>query len=58
VRQVDLTSNTNSEGARVQRESPSGSKREEQPPRTVQRTMDREQTTPEVVQTQRESGFR
>jgi hypothetical protein len=50
--------------AQVQREPefrgrrPSGSRREEQPPRTMQRTVDREQTAPEVVQTQRESGFR
>jgi hypothetical protein len=37
---------------------PSGSRREEKPPRTMQRIMDREQMAPEVVQTQRESSFR
>jgi hypothetical protein len=37
---------------------PSGSRREEQPPRTVQRTMERENMDLEVVQTQRKLGFR
>jgi hypothetical protein len=36
---------------------PSGSRRKEQPPRTMQRTMDREQMAPKGVQTQRESSF-
>jgi hypothetical protein len=45
---------------------PSGSSREEQPPRTIQRRLDfrggqqvqREQMALEIVQTQRESSFR
>jgi len=37
---------------------PLGSKREEQPPRTMQRTVDRKKMAPGDLQTRRETSFR
>jgi hypothetical protein len=58
VRQVASPTVPSQREPKFRGSQPSGSRREEKPPRTMQRTMDREKMAPEVVQTQRESGFR